>query len=147
VIRQAMATTQGADEIRAFKSFIHRRAGKLKQFWEPTFEADLVLNQVGDLTDSIIVEAGDFRAWDKKRNHIAIQDIAGNWTPFQITSVTSHSSSTHTVYLAPNVDLHSSQIALISFLGLKRLNTDLVEINWIGNNTIKSTVSVVEIES
>lgn len=145
VVRASMATMQGAEEIRIFKSFLARRIGKLRVFWEPTFESDLVLRQNGFLTNSIIVEAAGFNDWDKQRKHIVIQDTVGNWKPLTIESVIKQGGETFELQVSPDIEYHSSEISMISFLGLKRLDTDRVEIKWIGNNTIKTSINVIEV--
>lgn len=138
---------EGPAETWALRQFLHRRAGRWRPFWLPTFESDLRLNMTGLVTTSVQVEDDDYRALGSKHAHVGIQYVDGSWRARAITGISVQGGGLLLLALdgaALNVD--ASQIRMLSFLGLKRLDTDRVEIRWPGNGVATCDVRILEYE-
>lgn len=136
---------EGPAETWALRQFLHRRAGRWRPFWLPTFESDLRLNMTGLVTTSVQVEDDDYRALGNAHTHIAIQYTDGSWRARAVTGISVQGGGLLLLALdgvALNVD--ASQIRMLSFLGLKRLDTDRVEIQWPGNGVAVCDVRILE---
>lgn len=134
----------GFKEIRDFKEFLYRRAGKFRSFWMPTFESDLELKSTGLITtaiklgyvlDSLLNFATD-------RIHIAIKDKNGVWYPRTISNFLQVETDIVQFDITPNLDLEAADIELISWLGLNRFNSDKVSLNWKGSAIKNGLLSI-----
>ena len=136
---------QDKQEIRAFKRLLERRAGRQTSFWEPTFEADLVVTSVGTIVSNMNVDIIGQTDWPMIRTHIAILDKDGTWYPRTILSFIQITTVTFELVLDVPLNIDAATIECVSYLGLKRFNTDRVELKWIGNNTIQAAINTIEI--
>lgn len=137
---------QGLSDIWTFRKWLHRRNGRWKPFWIPSFESNFSVVQTGNLTTSVTVLSDDYKLFGKDRSHIAIQLFDGTWLTKTVTGITDLGNNQ--IALAVDVaftSLTSDKIKKICFLGLKRLDTDRVEIKWDTNRTIYCTIPMIEI--
>jgi hypothetical protein len=135
--------TTTAAEMRAYKLFLARRAGRLRDFWLPTFEQHLRPVNVGNIASSLTIEADGFNDYTF-RPHVAFQDTAGNWYPRAVSNPTTVIGNRLQLTLDSALNIDASLIAQVCYLGLNRLDADRVEINWIGNNVAESNVRILE---
>lgn len=139
----------GPAEVRAFRRWLMRRAGRFRPYWSPTFENDLRHKSTGTVTDKLLVEARDgLLDWLPLRNHIAVQTLAGDWLCRTVTAAVPLPGNASTIELTLDTALNvpAQSIATVSFLGLRRLDTDRVELNWLGNSVLRCTVNTLEIQ-
>lgn len=137
----------GAVEHWSIREFLHRRKGRSAQFWQPSFENDLRLNQTGALTTSIDVYPDDYDTYATDRSHIAVETLDGTWYPRAITGTTSVDSEHLTLDLDSSLGgFDASTVRRISFLGLRRLDTDRAEIAHVGATVFSCPVNTVEIQ-
>lgn len=137
---------QGMTEIWTFRKWLHRRAGRWKPFWIPSFENNFNLLQTGTVTTSLTVSSDDYKLFANKRSHIALQLVDDSWLTRTITGVTDIGNGQ--MILAVDTaftNLTADKIKRICFLGLKRLDTDRVEIKWDTNRTVYCTIPTLEI--
>ena len=137
---------QGMTEIWTFRKWLHRRAGRWKPFWIPSFENNFNLLQTGTVTTSLTVSSDDYKLFANKRSHIALQLVDDSWLTRTITGVTDIGNGQ--MILAVDTaftSLTADKIKRICFLGLKRLDTDRVEIKWDTNRTVYCTIPTLEI--
>lgn len=137
---------QGLPDIWNFRKFLHRRAGRLRPFWVPTFENNLRVAQTGELTQSIEVYADDYREFAPERTHIGILLDDGTWLLRTINAATASGSDTAVIGLDAPININADRIRQISFLGLKRLDADRVELQWNSNRVLECTVRMMEIQ-
>lgn len=138
---------EGAAEVRAYRQWLMRRAGRLRPYWEPTFENDLTVRSVGTVLNKLNIDADDgFQDWERQRKHIAVRMKDGSWLCREVTAVADPSFGMVELTLDTALNVPAASILFVSFLGLRRLDTDRVELNWIGNGVMRSTVNTVEIE-
>ncbi len=137
---------QGLQDIWNFRKFLHRRAGRLRPFWVPTFENNMRIAQTGELTQSIEVYADDYREFAPERTHIGILLDDGTWLLRTINAATASGTDTAVIGLDAPININASRIRQISFLGLKRLDADRVELQWNSNRVLECTVRMMEIQ-
>ena len=137
---------QGLPDIWNFRKFLHRRAGRLRPFWVPTFENNMRVAQTGKLTQSIEVYADDYRGFAPERTHIGILLDDGTWLLRTINAATASGADTAVIGLDAPININASRIRQISFLGLKRLDADRVELQWNSNRVLECTVRMMEIQ-
>lgn len=134
----------GPAEAWELREWLHRRAGRYRPFWLPTFEQDLRLTSTGSITTTITVRADDYIGNAQERNHIAIETTSG-WLPRAVSNATPVGGDAIQLTLSSSLGVNASAVKRISFLGLKRLDTNRAEINWIGGTACEVAVSTVEI--
>lgn len=133
-------------EVRTFKQWLARRTGKVKRFWEPSFVNDLRKQSTGALTTSILVARDALIDWTAlPRNHVAVELDDGSWLVRTITSITSISGTQVQINVDSSLAVSASRVRRISWLGLKRLDTDHFELQWIGNGVMQCAMAVTEI--
>lgn len=132
-------------EMFAFRQWLHRRAGKYRAFWAPTYEQDLRLTSTGTITTTIQFQRDSYDEWSSDRTHIAFEDNAGTWYARAVSNIVIVNPTTLQATLSSALNLPASRIKRISYLGLKRLSSDAVDLNWIGNGVCQASLSVTEL--
>lgn len=136
---------QGLEEVRAYKEFLFRRAGKFRSFWAPTFESNLRLVDTGLITTTITIEEDDFTDY-ALRDNIAFELGSGVWLTRVVSNpVLLPGGLRLELTLNTSLNVLASDIKRVSFLGLHRLNSDSISLRWVGNNVVESEVAQVEI--
>lgn len=133
-----------AEEAWNFRLWLHRRMGRFRPYWSPSFLRDLQHKATGMVTTSLAVKPDGRLDGATERTHIAVQDKAGNWYARAVTNVVETDADTLTLTLSSSLALAAANIDRISYLGLRRLDTDRVELSWAGG-VCTSAVSTVEI--
>jgi hypothetical protein len=135
---------EGAEEAWALREWLHRRAGRYRPFWHPSFEIDLRVQNAGAVAANLIVAADEYLRFASARDHLAIETTAG-WVARAVIGTAVIGGQVHlTLNAALGVD--ASAILRVCFLGLRRLNSDRVEINWMGGCVCACSVPVLDIE-
>lgn len=132
-------------EVQAFRLWLHRRAGKYRKFWAPTYENDLRKASTGTVTTTFKFKRDSYDDWATDRIHAAFEDDAGNWYPRTLSNIVVSDSTTLQATLSSALNVHASRIRRVSYLGLKRLTSDAVDLNWIGNGVCQASLSVTEL--
>jgi hypothetical protein len=137
---------EGQAEVYAFRQFLARRAGKYREFWQPTFENDLRKNGTGAITTTFKFYKDSFLDWNGDRLHVAFEDNAGVWYPRTLSSVSAFDSTTLQATLNASLGVSYENLRRISYLGLKRLSSDTVDLSWVGNSVAKVVLGVTELQ-
>lgn len=145
VSRPFLKLLKNPAEVYAFKQFLHRRAGRYRRFWQPSFDADLRLGSTGTITTTLRVHRDDYQTHASARTHIAIEDSDHNWYPRIVTDIQLSGSEYYDLTLDSPLNLDASAILRISYLGLKRLETDVVDFDWIGGGVCQIQVRLLEL--
>lgn len=135
---------EGASEVWQFRQWLHRRAGRYRAFWQPSFENDAQLKSTGTITDKVQIAANDYLTWAQDRKHLAFLSN-GVWSPREVLSVAQINPDLLELTLDSTLNLAANSISRISYLGLKRLDTDNVELNWIGAGVCQVSINMLEI--
>ena len=131
-----------------FVQFLHRRAGKLRPFWTPTFEQDFIIVDgiSGQITNSINVTSNNYDGLSfGNRDHIAVDTTTG-WITAEITGVIPIDDTSYTISLDSSIGVDVLDIKRICHLDLVRFDTDDVEINWIGNAVSSCSIPIRQLE-
>lgn len=142
--RQHRMMGDGAEEAWGIREWLHRRAGRLNSFWQPSFETDMRVLSTGALTTALLVATDDYLRWAQGRSHIAVETAAG-WLPRAVETAVETAPGVTQLTLSSSLAINASAILQVCFLGRRRLNSDRVEINWIGGTACSVTVPVLDI--
>ncbi len=132
---------KGQTEIKSFKDFLYRRQGKFRSFWYPTFEQNFKRVSSGIIVNSF--NANSY-SYDPTRNNIAILKKDGSWHLSEI-EYSEIDSQTVQITMDSALNTNSDEIVLICYLGLNRLDTDLITMNFEGNSVISGNIQILEI--
>lgn len=143
--RNVQFFNEGPQECWNFKRWLFRRMGRLRPYWLPTFENNLNVKVTGYVISSISCYPNDYQTLGKARTHIAILLNNGTWLPRIVTGSAMNGEYLNVALDLP-IDVESSEIRMISYLGLHRLDTDRVEIEWIGNYVNRCAIRIMEIK-
>lgn len=135
----------GLEEIWEFREWLHRRAGRLRPFYMPTFENNFRLLSEGNVSDSFEAENNDYASQSQARNHIAFKLTDGTYVFATITGSGVNEEGNLDVTFTPQLNREATDIEEINFFGLKRLSSDRIEINWQPNNVAFVTIPMTEI--
>lgn len=135
----------GASEMREFKKWLYRRAGKFRPFWLPSFEVNMRPLNTGTITTTLLINADSYIDYAAVRTNIAIQTTAGAWLLRTVSNPVQIDASRIQLTLSSALNINVANIARICYLGLHRFDADRIEINWIGNNVAESEVRILEL--
>lgn len=137
--------TETDAEAWALRGWLHRRAGRYRPFWQPSFENDVRLAQTGALASTVTVYADERSPWASNRLNLAFGLRDGTWLPRRVTSDNIVDATARQLGLNSALGVNASEVVAISYMGLKRLEGDTVELNWLGNGRCEMSASVVEL--
>lgn len=132
------------EEVRNFREFLYRRAGKFRRFWYPTFENNMRVANTGNITTTLVIQSDSFIDYASLRTHIAIQ-ANGIWYPRAISNPVQVSATQVQLTLSSALNVKAEDVSRISYLGLHRFDADLIELNWQGGGVVESNVQVLEL--
>lgn len=148
IVRPVQFVAEGHAEIWQLRRWLHRRAGRQRPFWQPSFENDMRSVHTGSVTSGLTVIDDGYKLFASNRSHIAVQLEDGTWHARTLSGMTDHEDGTITLaFTSPMPGFDASQIRLISFVGRKRLDTDRVELQWLPGPVVTCTVPLMEYES
>ncbi len=143
--RQLRSLLRNAAEVWEYRQWLHRRAGRYRPFWMPSFEPDFELVSTGALGATISVRDKGFSDYASARNHIAVELTDGSFLVRTIDSFTTPMEGFADLALNSSLAVNASQVSQICYLGLMRLDTDRVEMTWQSDGIAVSAVMAVEI--
>lgn len=114
---------EGVDEERAFREWLYRRAGRYRRFWMPTWEQDVRL--VSHTTNTLTICEDSFMETASIRRTVGIESSSGQWVARNIVSISEVVDGKITLTLDSNLQ---QDVSRVSWLSLRRLNSDRVEI-------------------
>ncbi len=144
--RQFELIIDGLESIWNFRLWLHRRAGMLVPFYMPTFENNLLIETVGNISDNFLARNDKYSGNATERNKIAFYLKNETWVFKNIinSGLTGGGQELITIDSVLNVD--ASEIEFVSYMGLKRLSTDSFQMKWLGNNVVSVNISITEIK-
>lgn len=128
----------------ALREFLHRRAGKYRAFWQPSFENDLRLESTGSIVSTVRFAKDDYLRHAADRVHLAF-DVNGSWMFRAVTNATQFDPDTVELTLDTALNVAADTVRRVCWLGLKRLNTDRIEIQYPGGGTAETEFRLLEI--
>lgn len=131
-------------EIRSYREFLYRRAGKFRRFWFPTFENNMRIANTGNITTTLIIQSDSFIDYASLRTHIVIE-AGGVWYPRAVSNPVQVSATQVQLTLSSALNIQAQRITRTSYLGLHRFDADRIELNWQGGGVVESNVQVLEL--
>ena len=125
-----------------FLNFLYRRQGRFRSFWLPSFQDDIDIVNTGTITTTLTIRNDSYIDFSN-RTHIGLL-IQGTWSFLTVTNIAASGSFVNLTI--PNINTNANNIEIASFLGLYRLATDRVELNYLGNDVITCSLNIVEIQ-
>lgn len=132
------------EEVRSYREFLYRRAGKFRRFWYPTFENNMRVTNTGNITTTLTIQSDSFIDYASLRTHIAIE-ANGVWYPRAISDPIQIDAQRVQLTLSPALNVPATGITRISYLGLHRFDTDRIELSWQGGGVVESNVQILEL--
>lgn len=127
------------------RRFLHRRAGKLKPFWVPSFEDNVTLDDTGLILSALKVRSELYTSMVSHRKDIAILLSSGSWLLRGITGAVDQPDGSVVFALDSALNIQATTISKIMFLTLVRFDADRLELHWPGNAILDVTVPLLEI--
>jgi hypothetical protein len=145
--RQFELIVEGLQDIWEMRQWLDRRAGKLVPFYMPTYENNFKILNTGTVVDSLEVLEEDFTTQSSTRTTIVIKKTDGTYI-FRtiIDSVLNEVSGNVDLTLDTALNFDASEIDEINFIGLKRLDSDQIDFDWLANNVVSVTIPIIELE-
>lgn len=144
-VRTHRAVTETDAEAWALRQFVYRREGRHRPFWHPTFENDVRLAQTGLLGTTVTVRDDSRFPFASDRLNLAFGLRDGTWLPRRVVDDDAAAGDTRTLTLESGLAVQAADVVAISYMGLKRLNSDTVELNWLGNGRCSLAAPVLEL--
>lgn len=132
-------------EIHDYRTWLQRRQGRYRAFYAATYEANFRVKGSGLITTALSFESDSFVDWAAGRSHLVIEDVNGQYYLKGISGAAQVDSTTAQVTLDSALNLLVGNVKRVSWLGLCRLDTDMVEITWLGGGLAESVLPVLEI--
>lgn len=130
----------------AMRQWLMRRRGKAVPFYQPSFQADLVLTELdGDIGNLLICAGNLHPSLGFERVNLAFFMSDGSVAFAGVTGAAANSSGTMTLTLAEDIDLDRKDVVRISYMGCKRLASDSAEITWDRTDLAEIDYGIVEI--
>lgn len=137
---------KNAEEMRQFKDFLYRRAGKFRAFWMPTFEVNMRVKNTGTVVSTLVIESDSFLDYATLRTNIAVQTISGVWLPRVVSNPVQINSTSVQLTLSSPLNIAAKDIARVCYLGLNRLDADRIEISWNGGGIAETQFRILELK-
>lgn len=133
----------GRAQIETFRRWLYARKGRAAAFWLPTFALDFeVVANIGSSDTTIDVEACGYTALSARgigRRDIRIELYSGTVYHRRITGSADISASVERLSISSSLGaaVSVSQIRSISFLDLKRLESDAIDLAWSRSDVVE----------
>lgn len=144
--KEFLVVLEGLENIWGFREWLHRRAGKQRPFWMPTFERNMLVTGTGNIGLTIIIREDSNRSQGSARDHVYIRMKDGTEYLRAVLSITDAGGGNNNVGLDSSISENQEDIDFISYMGLKRLGSDRIQLKWLANNVVECNIPIKEIE-
>jgi len=144
IVREFGLLLDGLEEVSIFKEWLYRRAGKAIPFYMPTFENNMRLLSTGLITDIFTITNDENATQGQQRDHIGFFKTDGTWVFRTVVDISVDPQDDVTVEVDSSVSIDADDIDFISYVGLKRLSSDKIDINWQPNCVAEVTLPIIE---
>ena len=143
--RTILLEGRGLSEVWAIRQWLHRRAGRLRPVWVPTWEEDFVVTNASTVTNSLTVRNDGQLEFMGNRTNIAIL-IGGVFTLREVTLVSLAGNDIQLELDTALPNIAPSDIELVCYLDRKRLSSDRIELNWDSAFNASAQITLVNVE-
>ncbi len=128
--------------------FLHRRAGRHRPFWQPSFENDLRIRTTADMIeDTLIVVNDKYLNNAQERKHVAIEADDGVWYPREIIGALDLGDGRMQLTFDASIGIAMNRVKRVSWLGLHRLANDDVTFDHGSGGVCETTLPLLEVET
>lgn len=143
--REMRLVLDGAEEVWNFRRWLHRRAGRAIPFYMPTYENNVRLTQTsGTITSPLIASDDEQQGLGVDRSHLAVNTISSGWLFRTITGQGLNGNGDVEITLDSPLNVDYTDIIVISYMGLKRLDSDRIEFRWLQNCVAEVRLPIIE---
>lgn len=150
VTRTVGKELESLDDLKTFKEWLWRRAGKFSAFWMPSYRADFKVVSKGQIASTIECSTDSYLGVGEARKNIIIFYRKPDGTIDKlirgIVGAAARTQTTMVLSLDLSLNIDASTIHYISFLTLNRLADDTVKLNWEPSGNVTCYMPVVEID-
>lgn len=146
VSRNFLVVLEGLEDIWNFRLWLHRRAGKQRPFWMPTFENNMRVSGIGNMGATFTVWEDANRVYASDRDHIYVRMKDGAEYLRTVTDISDVGGGENNVAIDSPITEDKINVDFISYMSLKRLNSDRIQLKWKGNDVVECRVPIKEIE-
>lgn len=136
--------TDGLSELIDFKTFLLKVQGKYGEFLSPSFNTNFRIKNEGVIGNSLVIASDDYTNYSNRR-YIAVQFNDGTWQQVTVSNAVDNGNGTTTLSLITAINLPSSEIARCCYMGVYRLDGDMIEITHVGQNCAEINFRVLEL--
>lgn len=147
VNRQFELILDGLEEIWNFRLWLHRRAGRLVPFYMPTFENNLTIIDRGILTDVLTCRNDEYSGQSKPRENFAFRRSDNTWYFRNVISSAVNTLNQDSLVLDSALGFDYTELEFSSYMELKRLASDKIELTWLSNNVALVSLPITEISA
>lgn len=138
---------EGLEEIWNCRLWLHRRAGRLRPFWMPTFEDNMKVLTTTFIADNFFIEPENYASQGVDRRNIIFFFNDDTHSIVRIIDTNTNDPERTQITIVPPLNREGADISSVSFIGLKRLASDRISIRWLQNNVAIFTIPIKEIIS
>jgi hypothetical protein len=147
IARSFELVLEGLEQIWEHRMWLHRRAGKLRPFYMTTYENNIWILTEGNIGDSFEAYQNSYVTHGSERNHLAFRLKAdGSYIFKTVTGVENLPSGNMSITIDSALNVDAADVDEVSFVGLKRLDSDRLSFTWMANNVAITKVPMKEIE-
>lgn len=128
------------------KQFLHRRFGRAIPFYMPSFQNDIRILNTSTIIAALNVEYNGHTAHGSNRSKIGFLTYSSGWVYASITAISDNGDGTESISLGSSVNLSPSDIKIASFVSLRRLTSDEVNIKRDANFISEFNFGMTEIK-
>lgn len=145
ISRYFLVVLEGLEEIWNFRLWLHRRGGKQRPFWMPTFENNMRVSGIGNMGDTFSIWEDANRVHGSDRNHIYVRMKNGTKYLRTVTDISDIGGGQSNVAVDTPITEDKENVDFISYMGLKRLDSDRIKLKWLANDVVECRVPIKEI--
>jgi hypothetical protein len=147
IIRSFELVLEGLEQVWEHRMWLHRRAGRLRPFYMTTYENNFTILSEGNIDDSFEAAQNNYVNQGSERNHLAFRLKAdGSYVFRTVTGVENLPGGSMSITMDSALNVDAADIDEVSFVGLKRLDSDRLSFTWMANNVALTKVPIKEIE-
>lgn len=136
----------GLEEIRDFRAMLTRFGGKARTFWVPTYTSDLQPISLDNTATIMVVNNTDIDEYNENRRYVAFENRNGDIFGAEIFAVDDLLDGTYQLTFTEALrETNVSNIIRGHWLGLGRLGSDQIDMNWVASKYVELVLPTVEV--
>ena len=143
--RAFLVTLEGLEAIWNFRLWLHRRAGKQRPFYMPTYENNMRVAGTGNMATSFTIWNDENQIQAEARDHIYIKMKDGTEYLRTVIDIYNVDDDQTMVTIDTAISRNKEDVDYISYMGLKRISSDRIQLKWKANDIVECVVPIKEV--